>query len=172
MTDLSHVHQPGAPYLFVARADRSALTAMFLQVFDALPSSMVRILRGAKCETGRAFFDQASAALQFMPYVGDNWNAFDECLASLWQGGDAVVLFVTDGDRFLADSDVDLGSFVKIIVGANQAYDDVANDVTIDPRAVKVVFGVDGGEGDMIDRLAVHAHDGAVTMLSTEPTGD
>jgi hypothetical protein len=41
----------------------------------------VRVVRGDRCETTGAMFDEFAAALQFPLYFGANWGAFDECLA-------------------------------------------------------------------------------------------
>lgn len=164
--ELSRVNEPGEPFFVVIASDQSALTQLFLQCHSAWPTTMVRLVRGVKCETGRGFFDQIAPALQFMPYFGDNWNAFDECLVSLWQASDSLVLFVTDGENFLTGSDADFASFVKIIAGANLAYEDNATGTTHDARPVKVVFGVGGDAQDFVDRLAVHAESRAITTLS------
>jgi hypothetical protein len=61
-----------------------------------------RVVRGRKSETKQSFFDEASAALQFPSYFGDNWDAFEECLADLeWLPGDAYVLLFTDWNHLL-----------------------------------------------------------------------
>jgi len=69
---------------------------------------VVRVLRGRKMRTQRAMFDEASAALQFPWYFGENPDAFDECIADLaWlapQSG--YVLVISAPDEVLVDEDV------------------------------------------------------------------
>lgn len=43
----------------------------------------VRTVRGSKMLTEDQLFTEVSAALQFPYYFGENWPAFDECLADL-----------------------------------------------------------------------------------------
>lgn len=44
-----------------------------------------------------SLFNEFGAALQFPYYFGENWAAFDECLADLsWMEADAYLLIVTD----------------------------------------------------------------------------
>ena len=67
-----------------------------------------RVVRGAKCRTSPALFDEFAAAWQFPPYFGGNWDALDECLADLeWLRASAYVLFVADALRVLDDEPTD-----------------------------------------------------------------
>ena len=43
----------------------------------------VRTVRGRKIRTVGRLFDEMAAALQFPYYFGENWPAFDECLADI-----------------------------------------------------------------------------------------
>lgn len=40
-------------------------------------------IRGARCYTDMELFKEYSAAFQFPPYFGENWNAWDECACDL-----------------------------------------------------------------------------------------
>ena len=63
---------------------------------------VVRWLRGAKCRTVAALYDEWSAALQFPLTFGENWDALRDCLADLvWLRADAVVLCLTDAGKLL-----------------------------------------------------------------------
>jgi hypothetical protein len=71
-----------------------------------LPSGAVmRRVRGKKMRIVPRMFDEFAAALQFPPYFGENWAAFDECLADLdWLRGTAYTLVVWDAEELLVDS--------------------------------------------------------------------
>jgi hypothetical protein len=76
---------------------------------EASPRAVARVVRGAKCGTPHALFDEFAAAWQFPPYFGENWDALDECLADLeWLPASAYVLVVTDALRLLEDQPADL----------------------------------------------------------------
>ncbi len=56
-----------------------------------------RVLRGRKMRTAGTLFDEFAAALQFPPYFGENWDAFEECLGDLeWLPADVRVLVILD----------------------------------------------------------------------------
>jgi len=67
----------------------------------------VRVVRGHKCRTRQALFDEFSAALQFPWYFGENWDAFGDCLSDLdWiQHQAGYVLVVKEPEQVLADDD-------------------------------------------------------------------
>jgi hypothetical protein len=72
------------------------------------PCAVVRTIRGRKSRTVASFFDESAAALQFPPYFGENWNAFDEMIVDLdWLAGDAYLLLVTDAELLLVDADTE-----------------------------------------------------------------
>jgi RNAse (barnase) inhibitor barstar len=45
--------------------------------------SLIHLIRGQKCKTLLAFFDEWAAALQFPVYFGENLDAFVDCLREL-----------------------------------------------------------------------------------------
>jgi RNAse (barnase) inhibitor barstar len=67
----------------------------------------VRVVRGHKCRTQQALFDEFAAALQFPWYFKENWDAFGDCLVDLdWipqQAGHVVVL--KEPDQVLLNED-------------------------------------------------------------------
>lgn len=84
-----------------------------------------RLVRGRKMRTVRRLFDEFSAALQFPYYFGENWPAFDECLADMdWlplRVGVAVV--VVDATEVLSDEPAaELTTLVRTIVRASETY--------------------------------------------------
>jgi hypothetical protein len=86
---------------------------------------LVRTVRGAKCRTVDAMFDEVSAAWQFPYYFGENWGAFDECLSDLeWQDlGRGIVFVIRQPDELLADEPVEqFEIFIGNLTSAHAAY--------------------------------------------------
>lgn len=100
---LLQLTRPAGPWLhlFVA-APTDACDAVW-GLEQAAPLRLVaRVVRGRKATTTAAFFDEASAALQFPYYFGENWDAFYDCLSDLsWLRAEAVVLFFADAVHLL-----------------------------------------------------------------------
>jgi hypothetical protein len=114
--DLSHLTKPAAPWshLLAAAPDeaRDALRALEHAKGERVA---VRFVRGRKAATATAFFDEASAALQFPDYFGANWDAFHDCLDDLaWLNADAVVLGLLDADQLLPAGET-AKQFVKVL---------------------------------------------------------
>lgn len=65
-----------------------------------------RVVRGRKMRTLDGLFDEFAAALQFPLYFGENWAAFDECIAELetLPAGEGYVVTITEPDQVLADA--------------------------------------------------------------------
>ncbi|WP_273544069.1 barstar family protein [Cellulomonas fulva] len=85
----------------------------------------VRHVRGRKMRTVGGLFDEVSAALQFPYYFGENWPAFDECLADMdWlplQVG--IVVTVLDAVEVLSDEpSAELGTLARTIAHASETY--------------------------------------------------
>src|SRR5262249_13001237 len=66
----------------------------------------VRTVRGRKMRTVDGLFDEMAAALQFPYYFGENWPAFNECLADMdWLPmGLGIAIVMIDAIDVLADS--------------------------------------------------------------------
>lgn len=70
--------------------------------FASVPEGVFRKMRGQKCRTAHALFDEFAAALQFPGYFGENWDALNDCLSDLsWLNAKAVMLAITDAPRLL-----------------------------------------------------------------------
>lgn len=76
-----------------------------------------RHLRGERMRTTDGVFGEFAAALQFPPYFGFNWHAFDECLGDLsWLGVDAGVgVVISAGDELFTDAMSALRDFVTSV---------------------------------------------------------
>jgi hypothetical protein len=68
-----------------------------------------RVVRGRKMRTVSGLFDEFAAALQFPLYFGENWSAFDECIADLetLPAGEGYVVVVAEPEQVLADAGAD-----------------------------------------------------------------
>ena len=76
--------------------------------------------------SARALFNEFAAALQFPCYFGNNWNAFDECIADLeWLPGNGYLLMVVDGNSLLREEPDELAVFSRIMQSAAQEWEEV-----------------------------------------------
>jgi hypothetical protein len=64
-----------------------------------------RLIRGGKCRTWTALFDEFAAALQFPCYFGGNWDAFDECLTDLEGPPASAYLLLISSAAHVLDKD-------------------------------------------------------------------
>lgn len=77
---------------------------------------IVRHIRGSKCRSVTALFDEFSAVLQFPYYFGGNLSAFDECLNDLeWLPGEGYVLLISNANEFLINDERDFDSIIEIL---------------------------------------------------------
>lgn len=138
--DLSRLARPDGPWLH-------HLVAPLSETFDAIcalearAGVVARIVRGRHATTRSALFNEFSAALQFPPHFGANWDAFHDCLSDLtWLHTSTVVVCVTESLRLLDTANEDqLGSFVTAL---RSALTNVAEGPHLmgRPRALHVVF--------------------------------
>ena len=62
--------------------------------------------------TVAAFFNEIASALQFPPYFGENWAAFEDCMRDLdWLPASAYVLVLWDAEELLADEPADVWDY-------------------------------------------------------------
>lgn len=121
------------PRALLSVSESSALLMMEADVKSAADAALswgdsgltVRTARGRKMRTVERLFDEMAAALQFPYYFGENWPAFDECLADMdWlplAAGLAVLIY--DAAEVLSDADeVELTVLVRLIEAARRAY--------------------------------------------------
>jgi hypothetical protein len=84
-----------------------------------------RVVRGRKMRTVGALFDEFAAALQFPRYFGENWAAFDECVAELetLPAGAGYVVVITEPDQVLSDAGAEeLRRLVEALESAAMAW--------------------------------------------------
>lgn len=112
----------GGLTLCIGSADEFCRAAYALQC-ELQPRVAVRLVRGKNMSSAGALFSEFAAALQFPCYFGNNWNAFDECMADLeWLPAEGYVVLILDGASVLrADSD-DRNVFFRIMASAAQEW--------------------------------------------------
>lgn len=121
------------PRPLLSVSEDSALLVMEADVKSAVDAALswedagltVRTARGRKMRTVDRLFDEMAAALQFPYYFGQNWPAFNECLADMdWLPLAAgIVVLIYDATEVLSDADeVELAVLVRLIEGARRAY--------------------------------------------------
>jgi hypothetical protein len=91
-----------------------------------------RAARGWKMRTVAALFDEVAAALQFPPYFGENWSAFDECLADLAlpprRRTHGLVLAVLDAEQVLQDENVaEFSALMHTVLGAHADFSEAVS---------------------------------------------
>lgn len=103
--DLQRLSHPGGTWLHVLPATVSeAYDLMQALQLQRPPQTAARWIRGEKCRTAPALFDEFAAALQFPWYFGGNWDAMDECLTDLeWLPADGYALFIVEAVAVLTD---------------------------------------------------------------------
>jgi RNAse (barnase) inhibitor barstar len=85
----------------------------------------VRTVRGRKMRDLNGLFDEMAAALQFPDYFGENWPAFDECLADMeWlpMNVGIVIVVLNPGEVLVDAPDVELNVLVRMISHAAETY--------------------------------------------------
>lgn len=83
----------------------------------------LHLLRGAKCRTAAALFQEFARALKFPDYFGHNWDALEECLADLeWLPAKGYVLAVTDAEQVLTQEEEDYSTFLEVLSDAGEAW--------------------------------------------------
>lgn len=112
--------------------------ALILKVLEADPSTTedavrewstggltVRVVRGEKMRSTPALMVEVSAALQFPHYFGENWPAFDECLADMdWlMPTQGIIVVIRNAIEVLSEEiDDELETFVRLLRKATSEY--------------------------------------------------
>lgn len=95
--------KPNAPFLQLHTASDVELFGELHELErGAEPSLLARAVRGRKCATREAFFNEVGAAWQLPYHFGENWDALVDCLSDLrWRPADAYVFIVQRAASFL-----------------------------------------------------------------------
>lgn len=116
MNPLSGFLPPASPGLCVVNLPLTEMYDLMVNRQREHRTVAYRLLRGHKCETDAALFDEFAAGLQFPYYFGQNWSAFDECCRDI---GDIYrqphCAIVGNAHCLLKSSDVSLRIFTEIL---------------------------------------------------------
>lgn len=110
--------EPPYLYLSIASPKRFAEYAYRLN-YEQGSKLAVRIVRGNKMRRLDDLYDEFAAALQFPDYFGENWDAFDECLADLeWLPAAGYVLLISGAVEVLSEEpERQFATFVSVLSG-------------------------------------------------------
>jgi hypothetical protein len=104
VSELADLLHPGPPSFHLTGATTDDLGIAAIALARTRPTVAVRRLRGSRCRTTTAFFDELAAVMQFPTYFGHNWNAARDMLRDLhWLPAEAYLLLIEDADELLAD---------------------------------------------------------------------
>ncbi|MFO0807381.1 MAG: barstar family protein [Gemmataceae bacterium] len=106
--NLSGLARPGTPHFHWA-VGRSSDAYDAVRSLNAVnPGFVSRVVRGKKSTTKGALLDELSAALQFGPHFGENWDALnDELCDPQWASTSGLALGILDAGHVLAKSGSD-----------------------------------------------------------------
>jgi len=92
---------------------------------DLLPNTVIRFVRGIRCLSQERFFQECAAALQFPWYFGENWDAFDECIADLdWLPATNYIIFMTQANNILNSNIRDFQILLTILRDVRKEWSD------------------------------------------------
>ncbi len=108
----------------------------------------VRLVRGRKMRTVSGLFDEFAASFQFPCYFGENWSAFDECLADLeWLPAVGYVLVVVNAPDVLCEEPTrELATFTRIVKTISDEW------LRVHEKAFLVLFQCDERDCDQLRR--------------------
>lgn len=93
------------------------------RILDVPEGFSLHLLRGTKCRTAAALFEEFARALKFPDYFGHNWDALEECLADLeWLPAKGYVLVVAEAERVLTQEEEDYSTFLEVLSDAGEAW--------------------------------------------------
>src|SRR5262249_55103446 len=113
------------PWLHVLIATEEEAWDLLTSLPDSTKENVVgRMVRGEKGRTTADFFSEFAAALQFPPYFGENWDAFEETINDLeWLRGEAFTILITNANHLLDKAPADqLQTLLKVLDQAGEEW--------------------------------------------------
>jgi hypothetical protein len=89
----------------------------------SLPGGVVKRIEGGRCATKAGLLSEFARVLEFPPYFGKNWDAFEECLTDLsWMPAAGYLIVITNAEQVLPDSAEDYATFIASLQSAGQEW--------------------------------------------------
>lgn len=99
-------------------------------------------------------FDEVSASLQFPYYFGENWAAFDECIADLsWLPADDYLICITAAEETLVDDPEAFQTFIRVMQNVAIGWSEGTADMVVAGRSrapFYVLMQVSGGSESLV----------------------
>jgi hypothetical protein len=90
---------------------------------EPVPGAVVKRIEGRRCATKAGVLSEFARALEFPPYFGENWDAFEECLTDLsWMPAAGYLIVVTDAEQVLPDREEDYATLIDSLEAAGQEW--------------------------------------------------
>jgi hypothetical protein len=163
--DLTPLTLSAAPFLHMVVGDTTEIHNELLTLEKHIPPMTVRFVRGMHSMTVAAMNDEVSAALQFPPHYGKNWDAFRDCMLDLsWLHTSSMLICVTEASYLLMGAPEEtLPMLIEILGAATAAWNNPGRGKKA--RPYHVVFQVaETEEAKFNKRLAT----GKVTLSKME----
>jgi hypothetical protein len=108
------------PYLYLSIANPKEFADYAYKLnYEKGSELAVRVVRGSKMRRLNDLYDEFAAALQFPNYFGENWDAFDECMADLeWLPTTGYVLLISNTTDVLSEEpEKQFATFISVLSG-------------------------------------------------------
>jgi RNAse (barnase) inhibitor barstar len=120
MLPLDHVRSTEPPWVYLcvlpAGQTPDAMVA-------PLPGIDVKHIEGSRCATKGGLLSEFARALEFPPYFGRNWDAFEECLTDLsWMPAAGYLIVIANAEQVLRDNEEDYATFIESLQAVGQEW--------------------------------------------------
>lgn len=134
--NLADLLKPGPPFFHLTT---SALGPAVVELSTTQDAVVARRIRGSRCRTVDAFFDELAAAWQFPSYFGENWAALSDMLTDLgWLPADSYLFAIEEADLVLAEEEP------EALTLALQVFADAATELAPTPYQFVLQAAGDG----------------------------
>jgi hypothetical protein len=149
MSDFESTLMTPQSHVMICNATAKELCAYAYRLNYEIGSTYaLRLVRGQKMHTLNDLFDEFAASFQFPCYFGENWSAFDECLADLeWLPASGYVLLVLNSAEVLREEPRDeFATFARIVNTISDEW------LRVHQKVFRVLFQCDERDCDALQR--------------------
>jgi len=109
--------EPHGPWAYLATSKSASGWA--LNPLLPQPGTVVRRVRGQRCQTTQTLLAEWAHAFGFPSYFGHNWDAFYECITDLeWLPAHCYIALVTDASAVLPHDEAGFVTFIEVLNSA------------------------------------------------------